>query len=320
MPENLEQRRLRLQRVLEPICDRNEFTSQDIQLVCHEMTPQFVTQILNQLAQEGILQCEALGPKRFFRWQQARDSFVPHAWINRQLTTQLTAAPAEDRPRERLLSLGADKLRTAELIAILIRTGRKGESALMAGEKVATHFASDIGRMRDASPTELREVSTVVSSGVYCQIMAGIELGRRVTEALERNESPPEKIDSTATAIDYCQRKFRRLAIDRQQEEFHIVTLDTKLFPIATHQITVGTLDASLVHPREVFRPAIRDAASAIILVHNHPSGDSTPSREDIAVTERLRKSAEIIGIRVLDHIVVGSDNCTSIAEWEGRR
>ena len=177
MPENLEQRRRRLQRVLEPICDRNEFTSQDIQLVCHEMTPQFVTQILNQLAQEGILQCEASGPKRFFRWQQARDSFVPHAWINRQLTTQLTAAPAEDRPRERLLSLGADKLRTAELIAILIRTGRKGESALMAGEKVATHFASDIGRIRDASPAELKEISSVVSSGVYCQIMAGIELG-----------------------------------------------------------------------------------------------------------------------------------------------
>jgi DNA repair protein RadC len=107
--------------------------------------------------------------------------------------------------------------------------------------------------------------------------------------------------------------------VDRRQEEFHVVSLDTKLFPIGHHQITVGTLDASLVHPREVFRAAIRDAASAIILVHNHPSGDPTPSREDIQVTDRLKKAADIIGIKILDHIVVASQSCVSIAEWQIR-
>jgi proteasome lid subunit RPN8/RPN11 len=96
------------------------------------------------------------------------------------------------------------------------------------------------------------------------------------------------KISSSAEAIQYCRNHFRRLIMDALQEEFHIITLDTKNQILRPHQITVGTLDASLVHPREVFRPAIKDAASSILMVHNHPSGDATPSREDIAVTDRL--------------------------------
>jgi DNA repair protein RadC len=100
------------------------------------------------------------------------------------------------------------------------------------------------------------------------------------------------------------------------QEEFWVVTLDTKNQPIGRHQITVGTLRNSLVHPREVFRPAIADAANCIIVVHNHPSGDPTPSDQDISVTERLESAAEIIGIPVLDHIVVATEKCLSIQEW----
>ncbi len=135
----------------------------------------------------------------------------------------------------------------------------------------------------------MKEVSRVVSVTAYCQIMAGIELGRRVAEAMRAEREPPMKINSSTAAIEFCRRTFARLAADRRQEEFHIVTLDTKLFPIRTHQITVGTLDASLVHPREVFRAAIRDAASSVLLVHNHPSGDPTPSREDFEVTQNAR-------------------------------
>ena len=93
------------------------------------------------------------------------------------------------------------------------------------------------------------------------------------------------------------------------------MTLNTKNFVIATHQITVGTLDASLVHPREVFRPAIRDAASSIIAVHNHPSGDPTPRREDVTVTARLKQAGEMLGIVLLDHIVVASSDCVSVSE-----
>ncbi len=99
------------------------------------------------------------------------------------------------------------------------------------------------------------------------------------------------------------------------KKSFHIVTLDTKHKPIQTHCITVGTLDASLVHPREVFRPAIRDAASSILLVHNHPSGDPTPSREDRQVTARLKDAGKLIGIDVLDHIIVTRTGGLSLME-----
>jgi DNA repair protein RadC len=95
------------------------------------------------------------------------------------------------------------------------------------------------------------------------------------------------------------------------------VTLDTKLQPIKRHQITVGTLDASLVHPREVFRAAIRDAASSILLLHNHPSGDPTPSRQDREVTDRLKRSGEVLGIQVIDHIIVAKDQTISLAECD---
>ena len=143
--------------------------------------------------------------------------------------------------------------------------------------------------------------------------MAGIELGRRLALIQDQQPLPPERIRGSDDAIRYCMRAFNRLAIDGKQEEFHIVTLDTQHGPINSHLITVGTLDASLVHPREVFRAAIRDSASAILLVHNHPSGDPTPSREDKAVTDRLVQVGELVGIRVLDHIIVAKERGRSV-------
>ena len=143
--------------------------------------------------------------------------------------------------------------------------------------------------------------------------MAGIELGRRI--AALSDDRITMKISSSSEAIQFCRRHFARLITDARQEEFHIVTLDTKNQVIDTHQITVGTLDASLVHPREVFRAAIRDAAASIILVHNHPSGDPTPSPEDFSVTNRLESSGKTLGIQVLDHIVLGKTSAVSIRE-----
>ncbi|NND97849.1 MAG: DNA repair protein RadC, partial [Pirellulaceae bacterium] len=149
----------------------------------------------------------------------------------------------------------------------------------------------------------------------YAQIMAGIELGRRIARADAAVEDAPTKITSTKLAVAYCEQEFARLARDAVQEEFHIVTLDTKHKPIRSHRITVGTLDASLVHPREVFRPAIRDAASAVLLIHNHPSGDPTPSREDHQVTDQLTEAGKMLGINVLDHIIVARERSLSIRE-----
>ena len=149
----------------------------------------------------------------------------------------------------------------------------------------------------------------------YERLKASIELGRRIQEAKVHYRMSIVKITSSASAIEFCRKHFKRLIDDAQQEEFHIVTLDTKNQIIDSHQITVGTLDASLVHPREVFRPAIKDAASSILLAHNHPSGDAKPSREDLAVTKRLEEVGRNVGIDVLDHIVLGTE-CVSIQEY----
>ncbi|MCC6508772.1 MAG: DNA repair protein RadC [Pirellulaceae bacterium] len=316
----VEERRARYERVLGAATQLDQFTASEIQRQSFEARPTFVSRILNQLAAEGVLQESVEGTTSQFRWKRRPEQFSIEGWIERQICgKQITQTPMAERPRERLMRCGAENLRTAELLAILIRTGRKGESALEAGERIANRAGERLDAMRGWSAAEYKEVSRVVSDTAFCQIMAGIELGRRVAEAMGADREPPMKINSSLAAIDYCCRTFARLAVDRRQEEFHIVTLDTKLFPIRTHQITIGTLDASLVHPREVFRAAIRDAASSVLLVHNHPSGDPTPSREDFEVTQTLETAGKILGIHVIDHIVVGGSTAVSIGQLRSR-
>jgi DNA repair protein RadC len=312
----VEERRARYERVLSVARELDEFSAEEICEQASESHGKFVTQILKQLTQEGVLRPLGGTQTGRFRWNSQVSSFSVDGWIERQICgTQITQTPLAERPRERLVRCGVENLRTAELLAILIRTGRKGESALEAGERIANRAGDRLEILRTFSAAEFKEITSVVSEPVFCQIMAGIELGRRVAESMAADRGPLQKINSSSIATEYCRRKFARLALDRRQEEFHIVTLDTKLFPIAHHQITVGTLDASLVHPREVFRPAIRDAASAILLVHNHPSGDPTPSREDYEVTRTLESVAKIVGIQVIDHIVVAGDTAVSIGQ-----
>lgn len=147
----------------------------------------------------------------------------------------------------------------------------------------------------------------------YQRLMAAIELGRRISEPKPNYNEP---IVSSTIAMEFCKARFHRLIAEGVQEEFHIVTLDTRHRMINTHLITVGTLDASLVHPREVFRPAIRDACSCVLLTHNHPSGDPTPSTEDKEVTRRMAAAGEIVGIAVLDHIIVAKEGCASLREY----
>ncbi len=272
--------------------------------------PAFVTRIVNELQTQGWLVRE---PKSgAYHWNTDKGDFSVSQWLDQKLYgAQIKASPEQDRPRERLLSHGVERLRTSELIAILVRSGRPGESAVMAGEKVAKVYAQTLQKLPDAGRAELKSISPAVVKTAYCQIMAGIELGKRVCEASGGQVSV--KISGSDDAIEFCQRHFSRLAADTTHEEFHIVTLDTKNKVIQSHQITVGTLDASLVHPREVFRAAIKDSASSVILVHNHPSGDPTPSREDIQVTDRLTESGKLLGIDVLDHIVLGRESAISI-------
>jgi len=170
-------------------------------------------------------------------------------------------------------------------------------------------------RVADKSVSEISQATRAelsLTEIAYDQLMAGIELGKRIAETKTNYN---ERISSTQIAIAFCKSHFARLIAEGMQEEFHIVTLDTKHRMINSHLITRGTLDASLVHPREVFRPAIKDASSAILLAHNHPSGDPTPSSEDHKVTNQLTEVGKLLGISVLDHIVLARENCLSIRE-----
>ena len=312
-PSASDKRYLRYKAVIDCAVERSEFELNDVKQACADEQPGFVTRVVNELEQTGWIIREQVCDQLAYRWNPARE-FSVNTWLDEKLFgSQIKESPEQDRPRERLLTKGVEQLTNAELIAILVRSGRPGESAVMAGQKVAKTFDGRLEDLPGAGRGELKAISCAVEKTAFCQIMAGIELGRRV--AAQSDDTLTAKISSSAEAIEFCKNHFARLVSDGKQEEFHIVTLDTKNQVIDTHQVTVGTLDASLVHPREVFRPAIKDAASSIILVHNHPSGDPTPSREDIAVTRRLTESGKTLGIDVLDHIVLGQPSSVSIQE-----
>lgn len=303
-------------RTLSPI---SAFSKQMAREKCADLTPQFVTATLKDLVREGILDRSEVAEQETYAWRNSQVRTDPSHWIERRIQgNQVTAQPLGQRPRERLLAVGAEGLSDGDLLAILIRVGVRGESAIEAGRRLANRFSGKLSDLRRCAKEELRNISPAITVTSYAAVMAGIELGRRVAldEQVQRRLHAP--ITSTREALLFCDETFRGLAHSGVQEEFHIVTLSTKHLPIHTHLITRGTLDASLVHPREVFRPAIRDSASAVILVHNHPSGDATPSGEDHRVTERLTEAGRLIGINVLDHIVVASQGSVSLRESGG--
>lgn len=314
-----ERRYQRYTRVVTAALASDSFALPDVKQACAEEQAGFVTRVVTELEKDGLL--ERSGPKSRpeFRWIGDRDRFSAKDWTDSKIYgDRITQAPKSERPRERLLANGAPSLKTAELLAILVRTGRRGESALQIGEKIAARYANRLEQLADAGRGDLASVTSAVGEAAYCQIMAGIELGRRVAEAAEGRRRERGRITGTAEAMEYCRAAFARLADDRAQEEFHIVTLDTKNQVVGTHQISVGVLDQSVVHPREVFRAAIRDAAKSILLVHNHPSGDPTPSGQDVDITRRLEEAGETVGINVLDHIIVARQGAASLREWEG--
>ncbi len=194
-------------------------------------------------------------------------------------------------------------------------TGRRGLAAVADAHRLTEKMG--LKKLADAGEAEIRSICNQMTPEAVHRLMAGVEIGLRIAE-LKSQYDTETRITSPASAMQYCRQQFTRLARDGRQEEFWIVSLSTKNAPIDCHQITVGTLRNSLVHPREVFRPAIRDAANGILVMHNHPSGDPTPSDQDLSVTERLEQSGEIIGIPVIDHIIVAGDRAISIQEWRG--
>ncbi len=315
---NDEERYQRYYRILTAAAANDVFSVDDVKAGCAGEQPGYVTRVISDLKNGDWVQ-PLEGEAKRYRWAAQRDQSTLQQWARSQVfTDRMTRSPVEERPRERLLRLGAANLRTAELLAILVRTGRKGITTLQAGEKIATEFNDKLDQLKDAGRGELAHLCPVVRDTAYCQIMAGIELGRRVAAAAAEKSERLVSIRGSQDAITYCRNRFDRLAVDARQEEFYVVTLDTKNHVLNDHLISRGLLDQTVVHPREVFRPAIRDAAKSVILVHNHPSGDATPSDKDLALTRRLEDAGKLLDIQVLDHIVVAGTEATSIREYQG--
>lgn len=212
--------------------------------------------------------------------------------------------PPEQRPRERMLKEGAASLSDIDLLAIMLRTGTAKASAMELAAAVLSRF-QDLRRLSQATIEELSEIKGIGPVKAV-QIKAALELGRRLASL------PAEERPVIRCPEDVCSLLMEDLRnLDR--EYFLALLLNTKNQVLAKETISIGTLNASMVHPRELFKVAIRRSAAAVILVHNHPSGDPTPSREDIALTKRLVEAGEIIGIDVLDHIVIGDNRFTSL-------
>jgi DNA repair protein RadC len=276
----------------------------------------FIGRIINQLVRDGYLTKSGLKTNPRYSWSAKKEAFDVGRWIDQHIfTLAVKRSPSFDRPRERLLRSGPSKLKTSELLAILIRSGMQGESALQAGEKLAGIYGDDLERLSLQAKGELKQVSKALGMTAYCQIMAGLELGKRLADQRLAESKPDQKITNTADTLAFCSQHFMRLARESKQEEFHVVLLDGKNNFIKSEQITIGLINESLAHPREVLRPAIRESACAMILVHNHPNGDPTPSQDDKIITRELKKAAETLGIRILDHVVIAKDRILSMVE-----
>src|SRR5262245_14204136 len=214
-------------------------------------------------------------------------------------------APTEG-PRERLRSRGADALSAAELIALLLRTGARGRDAVDVARALLARTGS-LDRLESAPARELAAVQGV-GAAKAASLIAAFELGRRCAGS---HLPGGAALRSPEDVFRHFGARLRRIA----QERFIVVLLDGRHRVLGEEMVSLGTLTASLVHPREVFRPALRASAAALILVHNHPSGDPTPSSEDRVVTERLVRAGEILGVRVLDHVVVAERGYVSLRE-----
>jgi DNA repair protein RadC len=214
--------------------------------------------------------------------------------------------PEGERPRERLLINGAHNLSEAQLLAIILRTGGGGRNALDLAIEILNFFG-DLKKIETAS---LREFTNIKGMGKakVAQLKAAFELGRRLMgEPSVRGPS----FSSSHDVYSYYQYRFKNL----KKEVFCCVMLDAKNRILKDCKISEGTLTNSLIHPREAFRDAVKETAASVIFVHNHPSGDPSPSREDISITERLVSVGELIGIKVLDHIIIGDEKYTSMRE-----
>ena len=212
-----------------------------------------------------------------------------------------------ERPVEKMALLGRESLSNSELIAIIIRSGRKGESAVSLAERLIRNTNNGIRGLNECSLEELTAVDGI-GPVKASMILAAFELGRRVSLS---NGISREKITTVKDCVDIFMERLRY----QKKERFEVLMLDAKGKIIAIENISTGDLSSSPVHPRETFRTAIKRSSAGVILVHNHPSGDPSPSDDDIVVTEKLVEAGKVLGISVLDHIIIGDGVYCSMSE-----
>jgi DNA repair protein RadC len=225
----------------------------------------------------------------------------------RRSADSIKAWPLHERPREKLLETGADRLTDAELLAVLFPTAARGAGNAIEQARSWLRTFGSLRALVDAPPRALRAAAGMGPARA-ATVQAVGELARRYGLQRLPRGTP---LRTSAEVYRHCGERLATL----RKEQFHVILLDGKNRPIKDVRVSEGTLTASLVHPREVFVPVIEESAAAIVLVHNHPSGDPTPSAEDIAITQRLREVGELMGVRVLDHVVIGHGRYVSFAD-----
>jgi DNA repair protein RadC len=220
--------------------------------------------------------------------------------------------PKSERPRERLKNIGVDKISSPELLAVILGRGIKGESVLVTVQKLIHHFGN-LQSILEASLDDLMKVRGI-GFAKACQLIASFELSKRLLKEnleLEKQRVKKNAITSPGEIVEYIKTEIE----DFTKENFFVVSFDVRNRILGIDKISKGTLSASLVHPRETFESAIRRHAAQIIVAHNHPSGDSDPSEDDIRITKRLFEAGKIMGIELLDHIVITKDRYCSLKD-----
>lgn len=221
----------------------------------------------------------------------------------------MKSMPECERPREKMIKSGTSVLSNAELIAAVIGSGSSQDSALTLAQRILSLDPKGLSHLAAVNFEELRSLRGIGISKAS-QIMAAVELGKRI---YSEKAAVKVKIAGPSELAEKMMVDMRHLT----KEVFKVVLLDTKNQIVSIEDISIGSLNASIVHPREVFQPAIRKSANAVVLIHNHPSGHPEPSTEDKRVTERLIEAGQLMGIQVLDHIVIGDLNYYSFKEHD---